>query len=294
MSSLARITFLKRTRVDQVLALSCVLRVMRKILVLKHWHDASLKKRHERPAAGEAVNALIEEACVDSCMLALKTVDGFFRPASTNSRATDDTVHAAQFGCVQEGGFLSRERREELSRLSSQIVSPSPGPAFHASLGEDLTRAAAPCHRFLTWLLATDFLEDEKGLAGEAASLAGSFQEVLDAPSESRLEMPEDVVRATGSCLRAAKSGHAAAFTRLVKDATRRAPAAKPNAPGVVAREMTSFAGGIRDLDDLVHALEAVQASLGEGSEAGRIVNWLLISWTELRRKVSGGGARTA
>jgi hypothetical protein len=296
MSTLARIAFLQRPRTDQLLSLGRVLHVMQRVLVLKHWHDA--RKAKGSNTADQPMLSLLEEACVDSTMLAVKSLDAFFsaRPGAAG-RSHDIEICADHFGYLHTGGFLSKERREELARHIGHVTMLTADAAFHASLREDLLRSVEPSRKFVAWILSTDFLDGEDTTRVEAEALLNSLQSAAaevaaQTLKPGTLEMPEDVVKATTACLRAAKSSFGPVFARLMKDAVLITPTTARKTPGLGAYGTLSFSGKLEDVDLLLKALAAVQAALGEGSESARILNWLYLSWSELRRKVATGEAR--
>ena len=293
MSTIARIAFLQRSRTDQLFSLSRVLHVMQRVLVLKHWHDA--RKAKASGPTDQPMRSLLEEACIDSSMLAVKSLDAFFsaRPGAAG-RSQDHEICADHFGYLHVGGFLNKERREELARHIGHVTTLTSDAAFHVSLREDLLRSVEPCRKFLAWILSTDFLDGEDAMRVEAQTLLTSLQSAAAEVTAQTLkpgilEMAEDVVKATTACLRAAKSSFGPVFARLVKDAVLVTPATARKPQGLGAYGTLSFSGKLEDLDLLLRALTAIQAALGEGSESARILNWLHLSWSELRRKVMTG-----
>lgn len=296
MSTLARIAFLQRSRTDQLFSFGRVLHVMQRVLVLKHWHDA--RKTKASGPADQPVLSLLEEACMDSSMLAVKSLDAFFsaRPGASG-RSHDHEICADHFGYLHAGGFLNKERREELARHSGHVTMLTSNAAFHASLREDLIGAVEPSRKFLMWILSTDFLDGEDAMKEEAQGLLASLQSAAaEATAQTlkpgTLEMAEDVVKATTACLRAAKSSFGPVFARLVKDAVVTTPPGARTPRGLGAHGTLCFSGKLEDLDLLLRALATIQGALGEDSESSRILNWLHLSWSELRRKVATGEAR--
>lgn len=292
-SSMARIAFLQRPRTDQLLSLGRVIHVMQRMLVLKHWHD--VRKSKNSGLTYQPVQTLLEETCMESSMLTVRALDAFFtsRP-ETSGRIQDQDICAEHFGYPQSSGFLNNERREELTYYIGNISMLHSDGAFHASLRGDLLRSVKPCRKFLEWILFTDFLDGEDTMRNEAQTLLARLQSVAAEVAAQTLkpdtvEVTEDVVKATTASLRAAKSSFGPVFARLVKHAVLVTPAT-PNGrrcPGVYGT--ISFPCRLEDLDMLLHALAAFQASLGETSESVRILNWLYLSWSELRRKVVAG-----
>ncbi|RBP36087.1 hypothetical protein DES53_11836 [Roseimicrobium gellanilyticum] len=295
MSNLARIAFLQRPRTDQLLSLSRVLHVMQRVLVLKHWHDVR-KSKSSGPAA-EPVLSLLEEACIDSSMLAARALDAFFTTRSTYAmRGHELDICAEHFGYPHTTGFLSKERREELDRHIGHVTMLTSDAAFHASLREDLLRSLGPSRRFVAWILGTEFLDGEEAMREEAQTLLANLQSAAaevaaQTLKPGTLEMSEDVVKATTACLRAAKSSFGPVFARLIRNAVPTNPPVKGKLPGLGAYGTLTFTGRLDDLDLLLKALSAIQASLGESSESIRILNWLHLSWSELRRKVIHGAS---
>jgi hypothetical protein len=296
MPNLARIAFLQRPRTDQLLSLSRVIHVMQRILVLKHWHDVR-KSKSSGPAA-EPMMSLLEEACIDSSMLAVRALDSFFATRSTfGTQEHEQEICAAHFGYPHTAGFLDAERREELTRHIGHVTILIPDAAFHASLREDLLRSLGPSRRFVAWILGTEFLDGEEAMREEAQTLlanlhAAAAEVAAQTLKPGTLEMSEDVVKATTACFRAAKSSFGPVFARLIRNATVIKPATSRNSLGLGAYGTLSFTGRLEDLDLLLKALSAIQASLGESSESIRILNWLHLSWSELRRKVVTSVAR--
>jgi hypothetical protein len=293
MSSLARITFLQRPRTDQLLSLGRVIHVMQRMLVLKHWHD--VRKSKNSGPTDQPVQSLLEEACIESSMLAVRALDAFFTTRSgTTGRTQDQDICAEQFGCPQSHGFLSSERREELACYVGNISMLHSDGAFHTSLRGDLLRSVEPCRKFLEWILLTDFLDGEDTLRDEAQALLASLQSVAAEVTAQTLksgtvEVTEDVVKATTASLRAAKSSFAPVFASLVKNAVLVTPAVPGGRRGLGIYGTLSLPCRLEDLDLLLNALAAIQASLGENSESVRILNWLYLSWSELRRKTVTG-----
>jgi hypothetical protein len=293
MSSLARISFLQRPRTDQLLSLSRVIHVMQRMLVLKHWHD--VRKSKNSGPTDQPVQTLLEEACVESSMLTVRALDAFFtsRP-ETSGRMLDQDICAEHFGYPQSSGFLNNERREELTYYIGNISMLHSDGAFHASLRADLLRSVKPCRRFLEWILFTDFLDGEDSMRDEAQTLLARLQLVAAEIAAQTLkpatvEVTEDVVKATTASLRAAKSSFGPVFASLVKNAVLVTPAIPGGRRCLGVYGTVTFPCRLEDLDLLLHALAAFQASLGENSESIRILNWLYLSWSELRRKTVTG-----
>jgi hypothetical protein len=297
MPNLARIAFLQRPRTDQLLSLSRVIHVMQRILVLKHWHDVR-KSKSSGPAA-EPMMSLLEEACIDSSMLAIRALDSFFATRSTYANhGHDQDICAEHFGYPHTAGFLEKERREELTRHIGHVTILTSDAAFHASLREDLLRSLGPSRRFVAWILGTEFLDGEDAMREEAQTLlanlhAAAAEVAAQTLKPGTLEMSEDVVKATTACLRAAKSSFGPVFARLIRNATVTKPTTSRRTPGPGVYGTLSFNGRLEDLDLLLKALSAIQASLGENSESIRILNWLHLSWSELRRKVVTSAVRS-
>lgn len=302
MSSLSRIAFLQRPRHDQLLALSSVLHVMERLLVLKHWLGARQDARIASSAASQPELAHLEDACIDSGLLTVRALDAFFTTrAGITSRLREDEVCAELFGYPHAGGFLGRPRREEIAHRLGHVTTASGTSAFRATVREDLEHAVAPSHKFLTWVFSTDFLDGEEALKKQVCALLDGLQMVRPAASPEgaaphTLEIAEDVVKATTACLRAARSAHAIAFSELVRAATLSSSTGpglqSPRRAGGSAHGLLSFPGQVQDLEKLIRALEDIQRALGEDSESSRILNWLHISWSELRRKVISGEVR--
>jgi hypothetical protein len=163
------------TKIELADGLRVVMGEMRRLSVLKHWHDA---KTRGRISVGPPLLTFFDDACIDSCLLAVRALDEFFRarkgnPAKSShlKKAQGDDLYAEQFGYTEDNALLKEDRREEINKLMMHFTWRRTHERLKTVIQHDVFSALEPSINFLSWIINEHIFEADEALTKEITKL---------------------------------------------------------------------------------------------------------------------------
>lgn len=170
-----------RTKSELLYALKIIVGEMKRLSVLKHWHDSKKCGLIKTPPE---LTRLFDDACLDSLTLTVRAIDEFFRTrksvkpsrAAHLKTARDGDMYAETFGYIENQPLLSTQRRDEINQQLLHFTWRRTSETFKIVNFEDVRCILPHCIKFLNWLLETNFIESDEELVARVTDVRNSMK----------------------------------------------------------------------------------------------------------------------
>lgn len=257
----------ERTKEDLLHALPVVLGEMCRVPALKHWHDAKNSECFDQ--VNRRLVTIIDDACTDTSMLAVRNLDEFFRaryegPPETLpdlKKARPGDLFAEEYGYKDDQPLLSKNRRADINQLMGHLTWRRVQEQLTTDTHSDLICVIGHCVKFLTWLIESKFVECEHELTKRVVRLRDDMRRVFDDSTwgkQLELNMSENVMKATAVVL--SGSPFAETFKRWMAAANETLSPVDGSAGNPV---IMKFPADLNDLATLIKTLDGICTNVG-------------------------------
>ncbi len=167
-------------------AIPVILGEMERLPVLMLWH---MQKEQGNIQVPNSCISLFDDACMDSMLLTIRTLDEFFRLRLNAPKrheflktALVDDLYAEQFGFKEEAPLLSKQRRDELNKHLCHLTWHRTKTCLRTAIRDDVFQAIGPCSRFLGSIVNSGLLQQAPDLLHKVCELREKMLDALEDP----------------------------------------------------------------------------------------------------------------